>query len=128
MEKEMVANLAKWNVEMLKTVESSVNALVQSHKEHAAQAKELWGEGHDHLARLTAPVEGELRKLLSELGEGQRMIEMPIELAHRMATLHRQGGEQLIDLGVRMSEQLQGQVSKGTQALIGRWEQAGKKA
>jgi hypothetical protein len=124
MEKEFVANMAEWNLEMLKNVDASVKAFVQTHKEHAEQVKDLMDQGFAHLEKLTAPVEQMVRQGLTSHPDAARMVEMPMDMARKMHDLQKKGAVQVVDACTRMVEQGAEQLHKGTRGMTELWTKA----
>ncbi len=105
MEKEFVANMGDWTVEMVKNMEKGFGAVVQMHKEGVEQARTLMDNGFDQMEKAFQPIEDALHKGFEGHPEAAKAVQMPIDVAHKMHGMNRKGMTMLMDNYVKALEQ-----------------------
>ncbi|MBM4354063.1 MAG: hypothetical protein FJ109_09760 [Deltaproteobacteria bacterium] len=105
MEKEFVANVGDWTVEMVKNVEKGFASVVQMHKEGVEQARTLMDQGFEQVEKAFQPLEDAMHKGFEGHPEAAKAVQMPIDMAHKVHGMNRKGITMMMDNYVKALEQ-----------------------
>jgi hypothetical protein len=115
----MFGNMGEWGQSMAKAAQKGMEQFVQMHKEGLESARSLVEGGIEQAERLAAPVEQAILEAAARHPEAEKLVKIPIDLAHKAHAMQRkaiahsfEAYGRLLDHGARQMGEALGQTSE----------------